>query len=911
MSDNHFRIDPNRRAGRLVCQRLVARSGEAAWIMTMLAALTVSKQRGAAMEQVRGNLERSVANRGRVYEGLKTSTRRIALLCGLPPQAHLQSSSEDRPTMQRTTRNLPARLHRGRVLSAAVLTASALLLATAPQAVAQDGVWAHYDVTEPKVITLEFDTDLLAFDLCWSDHTDMVKEQIVNGAIAQMNDPTRLHVIRMPGLPPFYRRTSNAPVWHDLNGGVITSSDVLPNRASYHIDVEQALIEIAGRIRAERPGAKLAFEGFELQPLPGRPPAYEELGALQDFYITDRTIFLNHVGHILHHALNSTFYRARVDFAEAQDNWLVFPNQTGAFSLASLDNPAWPPEEIEPEIMALWGGDGDEGGGDGGGGGGGGDPDESVVLVPGDGFAEVWGDGVEAVGSPGMDGYDAKAIARWNVVPYQTVEDEPFSVGVVAFHINNIDRVEFYLEGGPAITVTEMTHNPRTDTWEYWAVIDPMVMLAMNHPDGPIELRAIAYPKDAGEPRVLEPLMLNTNSQQTLPNPVVWCAPWGNDEFGDGSQENPFRQPYRAMKAAAVQHGGIADGVTVFAMPGDYHWGDGSGPPETVSRWATVCGAPGTDPSDVVFTSGSSAGFKTKLLAVSGVSFENTSVTTALGAPRAIWIDNSECVGPGRDSDFRLYHATHWAGGLFITRSSAERMRDGFVGADLVRASHVEDIGSDAFSGSRLVVSCSVDGIDSSGTNYHPDVYQFAGSSAQENFIVFGLRADNVNAQPIFSDDASRIDDVAFVNVLFARPAGADPIAPAFSQWCTPTNHLLLWKVSLPNSTFVFRSDDMSDISVRGTQFYKIFTSQKAGQGPPVFDENWFDGNHFVDGYTTGALVPGSNATVGDPLFTDMPAGDFTPLPDSPLRMRLSEALVPIDVNGEERSTPGTVGAIR
>ena len=85
MSDNHFRIDPNRRAGRLVCQRLVARSGEAAWIMTMLAALTVSKQRGAAMEQVRGNLERSVANRGRVYEGLKTSTRRIALLCGLPP----------------------------------------------------------------------------------------------------------------------------------------------------------------------------------------------------------------------------------------------------------------------------------------------------------------------------------------------------------------------------------------------------------------------------------------------------------------------------------------------------------------------------------------------------------------------------------------------------------------------------------------------------------------------------------------------------------------------------------------------------------------------------------------------------------------------------------------------------------
>ena len=141
----------------------------------MLTALPVRESRRAEMERIRGNLEHSVAARSGVFEGLKTSTRRIAHLCGLLPQASHQSSSEDRPTMQCSNLSLPSRLHRGRVLTAAALTASALLLATAPQAMAQDGVWEHYDVADPKVIELDFETDLFAFDLCWSEHTAMAK----------------------------------------------------------------------------------------------------------------------------------------------------------------------------------------------------------------------------------------------------------------------------------------------------------------------------------------------------------------------------------------------------------------------------------------------------------------------------------------------------------------------------------------------------------------------------------------------------------------------------------------------------------------------------------------------------------------------------------------------------------------
>lgn len=821
--------------------------------------------------------------------------------------------------MQRTTssqrsRLRPARrgLARGSGLPAALLTASALMLAAAPAATAQSGGWSHYEVAAPKVITLDFDTDLLAWDLCWSDHTAMTRTRIANAAVAQMNDPARLHVIDIPGLPPFYRRTSNASIWYDLEGERITSSSVLPNRWNYHIDVEQALIDIAAQIREARPGAKLAFKNFEVQPLYNREAAYTALGEVQDFYITDRTIYLNHVGHMLNHALNSAFYRARVDFAGETANWLVFPDAGGKFALASTNGLDWPPAEFEPEILALWGGD-DEPESGGGGGGGEVPVDTGNILSPGSGFSENWGEFVSAVGAEHLDGYDAKAIARWNVVPYQTVEDEPFSVGVVAFHINEIERVDFYLEGGPAVTTTEMRHNPRTDTWEYWAVLDPDVFQQLNYPDGPIELRAVAYPRFAGQPRELEPLMLNTNSNATLPKPVRWCAPWGNDETGDGTEENPFRQPYRAMRAAywgggAEEDG--ADGAIVYLLPGEYHWGDGSWPPKTLHRWATVKGAPGTQPSDIVFSSSSPAGFKTNLIAISGVTFDSTSPTTALGGPRGIWMDNCVFLGPGRDSSFRLYHASQWSSGVYVTNCELRHMRDGFQGTRLVRSAHLEDLGSDAFGDSALVVNCSVDGIDSSGTDFHPDVYQFSGGT-KDNYIVYGLNAVAADAQGIFSDDCPSVNNVAFVNVHIALPLGRDPLQPGFSQWITPSNHLLLHNITLPNSVFVFRSDSMANVSVAGNVFYRVTTAQKAGHGPPVIEDGWFRGNHFINTYSLGSLILGDDVTVGDPRFIAPDTGDFTPRADSPLRMRLSDALSPIDINGEERSTPDTVGAIR
>ncbi|MCH7579567.1 MAG: hypothetical protein IIB22_04935, partial [Chloroflexi bacterium] len=135
------------------------------------------------------------------------------------------------------------------------------------------------------------------------------------------------------------------------------------------------------------------------------------------------------------------------------------------------------------------------------------------------------------IGNPDDPGYDAKVIAHWDVVPYQTFNGD-FEIGVVAFHINGIDRVEFSAEGGSWTPVSEMTLNSRTNVWEYWAVLN-----AEAFDDGPVEVRAIAYPKDAGEPRLLSynyeynggpqvfGCQLYANSGGSLPSEVRYVNP--------------------------------------------------------------------------------------------------------------------------------------------------------------------------------------------------------------------------------------------------------------------------------------------------------------------------------------------------------------------------------------------------
>ena len=120
-----------------------------------------------------------------------------------------------------------------------------------------------------------------------------------------------------------------------------------------------------------------------------------------------------------------------------------------------------------------------------------------------------------AQGSPTALGFDARAIARWNYVPHQlhTKADGLFNVGLLAYHIYGIEKVEFSVHGGPWFPVFTPTFNPQSNTLEYWIEIDPAELpefpidgtpagIANYSNKNDFEIRAIIYPK-VGRCRVL------------------------------------------------------------------------------------------------------------------------------------------------------------------------------------------------------------------------------------------------------------------------------------------------------------------------------------------------------------------------------------------------------------------------
>src|SRR5690606_33897979 len=139
-----------------------------------------------------------------------------------------------------------------------------------------------------------------------------------------------------------------------------------------------------------------------------------------------------------------------------------------------------------------------------------------------------------------------------------------FQIGVVAFHQNGIDRVEFSVDGGPWQPVYDMTENPRTGIWEFTANLD-----VSQYREGPIEVRAVAYPV-AGVPRVLAGPHTNApingqNSMFLFADPNGDWSPSRLYVSASGSDANPGTQaaPKRTIKNALDA---ATDGAEIIIM---------------------------------------------------------------------------------------------------------------------------------------------------------------------------------------------------------------------------------------------------------------------------------------------------------------------------------------------------------
>ncbi len=441
------------------------------------------------------------------------------------------------------------------------------------------------------------------------------------------------------------------------------------------------------------------------------------------------------------------------------------------------------------------------------------------LLKPGAGFSEATPQ-PDPIGDPGAPGIDAKAIARWDVVPYQTF-DGYFEIGVVAFHINDIDRVEFSVDGGPWVAVREMTLNPRTDVVEYWVGLD-----ARDFEDGPIEVRAVAYPV-VGEARVLgseitsdesvvrgeHAIFLSTNANNTLLEIGMYVSPTGDDDSGDGSEGAPFASMMRAAREIQnVSTSDNADGGMIYLLPGEHRLGtyDFSLRTITESRWLTIQRAPGVSREEVTIVGRSGDALRTRLVKLESLNVipENEFSQSVLKSNGPLedyyWVNNCMFVGPGRSVD------STWTSGLtdvYVTNCSITQSRDGIPGA-INRNVQVFDIGSDAFTGTELVVNSSADGLNAGGTTFHADVLQFhSGGAALENRIAYGVTARSGGGQGFFAGDNIPITDIAFINCDISNQEGVGTVALAF-QFMGPTEHLYV-----RNSIFPGRASWRTDAS--------------------------------------------------------------------------------------------------
>jgi len=534
------------------------------------------------------------------------------------------------------------------------------------------------------------------------------------------------------------------------------------------------------------------------------------------------------------------------------------------------------------------------------------------VLTPGAGFTGP-------TQEPGQIGSGtAKAIARWDVVPYQTItaaDDPTFTVGVVAFHIAGIARVSFSLEGGPFVDATSMTLNPETGVWEYCATLDARDFAT----DRPIELRAIAYPNAAapqaegtggypggGLPRLLDSLRLYVDAGQANPPIVRYCRPSGSDSSGDGSPGNPYATPYRAAQAIHSDGGGSADGGIVHMGAGSYSWVQSNGGtlPATTHRWLTFSPWPGTPRDQVRITGGGYPGTQINLIRLQGLTL-NTYVhgdDGGFGGNDAVWLDGGACIGAG------IGTSTHFAGwnpGFKSKYWTDVQVQDdaSSVPASVDIARNV-DARRVQYGPARpkLVVNCSWDTVNNGGTSNHPDFihWNFAGSDTTfDNAIVYGVTALNIDALGIFYKDTGHLQNVALVNLAMQlQGSGGSPIG----QNCLSLDHFLLTNATCTGPALRWEMPGalMRNMSIRGSHFDAMSINPQTGGD--FVSNTWFDQNNFRP---ASSIKPGTGVSVLDPQFVNV----FTPASSSPLRDRM-DPLVPVDKDNAVRVSPSTIGAV-
>lgn len=453
----------------------------------------------------------------------------------------------------------------------------------------------------------------------------------------------------------------------------------------------------------------------------------------------------------------------------------------------------------------------------------------------------------------------ARPVARWDVVPYQRVSGT-FNAGVCAFHIDGV-KVEFFVDGKPALTVENPALNPRTKVWEFFLPLDTTARA-----DGPVTLTARATSLGAKpESYDLPPMPLYANAKGTLtvaPKSAIWVDELKGADSNPGTKDSPMQSLQAAAKAVPI-------GGTIYLAPGTYSPNALRGPGgDERPYWTTIEAAPGVARKDVEIISGRPGMQRIRWRNVTFVCDPPDKggyapILAGEGTRHMVWFDN--CKNYCRKGRWAANSNLTNRYVAFVTGGVTFDMCNGPDGV-LVRDHVIDTLTSDAWTGSgRLVVNCRCFGIDPGTTGAHPDFHQSYAKEPGwvEDVILYNVLGYDICAQGLFG---ARLRNSAFVNVFVDRV----PKGFFHSQYSGPVENVLFFHVGLVHQPWAWRKGiEPKDIKIRNCLFPSYAEHSPADIPPGAID---IDYCHFE---TVRGQSYGEHATKGGPMYRDVQAKDF------------------------------------
>jgi len=475
--------------------------------------------------------------------------------------------------------------------------------------------------------------------------------------------------------------------------------------------------------------------------------------------------------------------------------------------------------------------------------------------------------------------HEEPPMAYFDVVPQQDVTGR-FDMGVIAYHLEGVDRVEYTIHregfegdfnrdgtvsaedlsilfskwdsrfGGQALakllgawgtstpipdeTVvryedaggngSHQRYNPRTGQDEYWFELETRL-----HPDTKIWVTAEIFPVD-GPSLVLDKshqlnvdgdarpfhngvnLFSNNYGQWKVMERYV--SPSGSDETGDGTQENPYKGIYRAIRHDIPMPYGEVGGTVVYLMEGDHTIDSSGGWPlgasrQSDGRFVTITPAPDLDPELCKIVAGDDylmyGGYVHLKNVVVESSQENLLSHSSNGSR---WYDNCSLRGIESEwwnGEYKKLTQTH--GLQYYTDCEQVYAAEGYSGI-MNRNVHYDYVQCDVIEahwmqlGLNLLITHHNENHVEHGTACHSDYMQYNGISYVHKNVIFRDIFANHSCQEQGchmvpgESDGGAVNDVAWINIELSNTGGLDmencDISALVWRWGGPTRNFLM-----------------------------------------------------------------------------------------------------------------------